>query len=136
MADASREAERDGRAAVAGAGANDCAGAACAVEPEKTCCPEVDVTLLGATFVLPAASPPPLVVLRPDVDGGFVRSAEAGASLRATLGDLNPGVDLAVAAGAEAAGVLGCAAAGAGAGAATVNDATAKPPVGRVAETV
>ncbi|MFP5363573.1 MAG: hypothetical protein ACLGI5_12685 [Thermoleophilia bacterium] len=80
--------------------------------------------------------PPPVDVLPPERDGGFVRSAEAGASLRATLGVLNPGALFAVSAvGAAAAGVLGFAAAGAaaGAGAATVNDAGAKPPVVRAA---
>ena len=89
--------------------------------------------------MLAALSPPAVDVVRPDDAGGFVRSAEAGASLRATLGALKPGADFAVAAGADAAGVLGCgcgAGAAAGAGAATENDATAKPPVGRVAETL
>ena len=96
------------------------------MEPENTCWPDADeVTLL-------AELPPLLDVVPPERAGGFVRSAEAGASLRATLGVLNPGALFAVsAAGAAAAGVLGCAAVGAGAGAATANDAGAKPPVGR-----
>lgn len=96
------EDERDGRAAGAGAVENVWAGVAELVEPENTCWPADDVTLL------PALLPPPVDVLPPERDGGFVRSAEAGASLRATLGVLNPGALFAVSAvGADAAGVLG-----------------------------
>gem|GEM_PF-4495097 len=120
------EDERDGAAAGAGAAENVWAGAAELVEPENTCWPADDVT------PLPALLPPPVDVLPPERAGGFVRSAEAGASLRATLGVLNPGALFADSAvGADAAGVLGAAAAGAGAGAATENEAGAKPPVGR-----
>lgn len=107
---------------------------AAAVEPENTCWPEDDVTVLAALLLLPAL-PPLLDVVPPDF-GGLVRSAEAGASLRATLGDLNAGAVLADSAdGAAAAGVLDCAGAAAGVGAATVNDAGANPPVGREADT-
>jgi hypothetical protein len=68
-----------------------------------------------------------------------VRSAEAGAWLRATLGDRNVGAGAVCAAcvgvSAGAVGAVFCVA-GAGAatcGATTLNDAGAKPPVGREA---
>ncbi|HWI07649.1 MAG TPA: hypothetical protein VNT54_09050 [Solirubrobacteraceae bacterium] len=123
--------ERDGAAAGAGAVANVWTGAAAgAVEPENTAWPVgEEVTVLGA-FLGAGAVRDGLLLERA---GAVERSAAAGVWLRATFGVLNDGALLAgCAAGAAAAGVLGCAAAaGAGAGAATENDAGAKPPVGR-----
>ena len=93
---------RDVRAAGAGAVVNVWLAGADDVEPENTCWPEDDVT------PLPALLPPPDDVVRPEFAGGFVRSSDAGASLRATFGALNPGALRAVsAAGADAVGVLG-----------------------------
>ena len=98
------DAVRDGLA-VAGAVVANVGAAAAAVEPENTCWPEGDVTLL-ATLPLPALFPPLPEVVPPDF-GGVVRSAVAGASLRATFGLLNAGAVLEdCTGGAVAAGVL------------------------------
>ena len=76
--------ERVGRTAGAGVVANVWTGAAAwAVEPENTCWPEEDVTVpLRAGAVVCAAE---------RLGAAVVRSAEAGAWLRATLGVRNVG---------------------------------------------
>ena len=133
--------ERDGRAAGAGVVENVWTGAACAEVAtgagagavENTRWPDGAVTtvLLVLALLLAAAAG-----VRALERGAVVRSPEAGAWLRATLGDLNAGAVRAVCVGAAAAAGADVSAAGAGAaacGATTLKDAGAKPPVGRVA---
>jgi len=131
--------ERDGRTAGAGVVENVWTGAACAEAAtgagavENTRWPDGAVTTVRLVLALLLAA---AAGVRAVERGAVVRSPEAGAWLRATLGDLNAGAVRAVCVGAAAAAGDDVCAAGAGAaacGASTLKDAGAKPPVGRVA---
>ena len=131
---AGREDERDGLAAGAGAVENVCAGAAWAVEPENTCWPVEDVTLLPDVTVLPAELPPLPEVLLSERAGGSSALPRPeprcgrpwGSRTLSCSWPSKPSERL-------RRGCSACARRAPLPGAATENEAGAKPPVGREA---